>query len=120
MDGIIIEKIPVSRLFTKKVGFQFGMYVWVAIAERHDVTLEDFDKLDPNDTAIDALFYAAEWYAFRNKKRRYDRKLFEKSVELMSVKQMERIRLAMEQSRVGGKTIMQISEERKKKQQPKS
>ena len=120
MDGIIIEKIPVSRFFTKKVGFQFGMYVWVAIAERHDVTLEDFDKLDANETAIDALFYAAEWYSFKNNKKRLDRSVFEKAVDRMGVKQMDRIRVAMEQSRVGGKTIMELKEESKKKQPPKS
>jgi len=120
MDGIIIERIPVNRLFRKRVKFHFGMWVWISIAEKHEVFLDDLDKVDPEQLGIDALFFAAQWGEYMDGKKRsvtYDK--FAKWAELIPAKQMTRITKCMQESRVGGKSIMQIASESKKKQAPK-
>ena len=120
MDGVIIERIPINRWQRKKVGFQFGMYVWISIAEKNNVTFEDMGGLDPTVVAQDTLFFAADWYAYNNRLPRPKREMIVKAMDYMSVPQMERIRKCMEQSRIGGKSIMNLmSEADKKKQVPK-
>ena len=117
MDGIIVERIPINRIFKKRVKFQFGMWVWISIAEKHKVFLDDLDKVDPEKLGIDALFFAAQWGEFTEGKRRtitYEK--FEKWAELIPAMQMARINKCLQQSRVGGKSIMQIASESKKKQ----
>jgi len=114
MDGIIVERVPVNRFFRKKVGFHFGMHVWTSIAEKHNVYFDDFDKIDSDVIAVDTLFFAAEWYAFKNGKKRVTYKQAEKWGELMPQSQIKRIHNCISQSKVGGKTIMEMSESKKK------
>ena len=119
MDGIITEKIPVNRLQKKEVTFHFGMWVWVGIAEKHGIAFEDFESLDQDGVITDALFFALSWPRMLEGKKPYPTEKVAKWVELIPARQMERILKCMMQSRVGGKTIMQLTSEAKKKQQPK-
>lgn len=119
MDGIIVERVAVNRLFRRNVGFWFGMHVWTSIAEKHNVYFEDFDKLDPEVVGVDTLFFAAEWYAFKHGKRRIKYKDAEKWVLLMPNSQMKRIHDCIAHSKVGGRTIMEMQESKKKQAQKK-
>jgi hypothetical protein len=119
MDGIIVEKIPVNRFFRRKTGFWFGMWVWNSIADKHGVKFEDFDKIPAGVLAVDAMYYGMEWYAWKKGKKSISYELMTKSLELMPAAQIKRLQDALMNSRIGGKTIMEMKES-KKKQAPKS
>ena len=119
MDGIIIEKIPVNRFFKRRVKFHFGMFVWVAIAEKHNKMLDDLGEIDPEQLGADALYFAAKWGAFTEGKTFVSYEKFEKWLEFIPARQMNRITKAMQSSQIGGKTVMQYAQEGKKKQAQK-
>lgn len=118
MDGIIVEKIPVKGLFKKtvEVKFWFGMWVWIAIAEKHNVAFEDMGTIDDNIIVNDALFFAANWAAYKDNAKRIKESDVEKWVNTMPYSQFKRIIDCMMESKIGGKSIIKLSEESKKKQ----
>lgn len=120
MDGIIVEKIPVNRFFRRKTGFWFGMWVWNSIADKHGVKFEDFDKIPAGVLAVDAMYFGMEWYAWKKKKRAISYQQMKKSLELMPSSMIARLKETLDNSRIGGKTIIELKEESKKKQAPKS
>lgn len=70
MDGIIVERIPVNRLFRKTVKFHFGMHVWLGIAEKNGIELDEFDKVDQERLGVEALFFAQDWARYKDGKKR--------------------------------------------------
>lgn len=120
MEGVIKERIEVSRWRTKEITFHFGMYVWQSIIEKHDIAYEDMDKLDPLEVTIDMLFFAAEYGEMKRGKRiKFTRADMAKWTERMPALQLRRIQKAVEKSRIGGKSILKLQEEKGgKKKQP--
>jgi len=119
MDGYICEKIKTGPFTSKKVEFLFGMHVWLSIAIEREVALDDFGKLDPAEVAIDTLYYGAQWAEYKfGKRRTITRDKVVKWMDHITVPQMQRIQKTIEQSKVGGKTILQHKQSADKKKQP--
>ena len=117
MDGIITEKIPINRFQSKEVTFHFGMWVWVGIAQKYEMEIDNLDKLDTSKVVSEALFFAANWPRMLKGEKPYPEEKVKAWVELIPGVQLNRIVKCMMDSRVGGKTIMEFTQDAAKKKQ---
>ncbi len=118
-DGVIVEKIPVSRFFFRKVKFWFGMYVWQSITENREISYEELGSYDDEEFIVDVLYYAAEYGSLKDRRKVLNRDVMKKAYELMPQKQLQRIVEVMLKSKITGGTIIGALEGDKKKQAAK-
>ena len=115
-DGVIVERLPVNRFIRRKVTLWFGMYVWQSIAEKHDLSIEDIGTIDDEQLIIEMMYYAIEYGAYKDHRRKLTLKQVERAYNLMPQKQLQRIVNTFLKSKFGGQSLINRLEESKKKQ----
>jgi hypothetical protein len=120
-DGVIIVNVPKGGFLKKwkPQGFQFCMESWLMMSEYTQLSLDEFEKLPGDRFMIVSIYEAAKAYTQFNpdskeKKFRYTEDQVKSWLDEMPTKDSQSIVKCMLESRLGGKAIKDLIEEKKK------